>query len=98
VSLYAPISRYGKRERVTGERQPHDLQAQLRELRLFAGELAEFDVSKAPEHPADLFLGWLRGAITTGVPERLRAGPGSLCAVCTTSSYVSSRTTCVAST
>lgn len=51
-----------------GER-PVTLQARLRELRVFEGALAHFEVSQAPAHPAELFLDWLEEAIEAGVRE-----------------------------
>ncbi len=49
--------------------QSQELRARLRELRVFAGDLAQFDVSDAPAHPAELFLRWLAEAIDADVPE-----------------------------
>jgi pyridoxamine 5'-phosphate oxidase len=45
------------------------LQARLRELRVFEGSMAHFEPSDAPAHPAELFLGWLEEAIEAGVRE-----------------------------
>jgi pyridoxamine 5'-phosphate oxidase len=53
---------------VAGE-HPAPLQARLRELQVFAGPLASFDPSRAPAHPAELFLQWLEEAIDAGVRE-----------------------------
>lgn len=41
----------------------------LRGLRVFAGPLASFDPSEAPDDPVDLFVEWLGEAIAAGVPE-----------------------------
>ncbi|MFE1168173.1 pyridoxal 5'-phosphate synthase [Nocardiopsis sp. NPDC058789] len=41
----------------------------LRGLRVFAGPLASFDPSAAPDDPVDLFVAWLGEAIEAGVPE-----------------------------
>lgn len=49
--------------------QAQVLRSQLRELPVFAGDLAQFDVSDAPPHPAELFLRWLAEAIDADVPE-----------------------------
>lgn len=49
--------------------QARELRSRLRELPVFAGDLAQFDVSDAPHHPAELFLRWLAEAIDAGVPE-----------------------------
>ena len=54
---------------MSGEATPEDLRARLRSLKVFAGQLPHFDVSKAPEHPTDLFLEWLLLAIQDGVSE-----------------------------
>lgn len=54
---------------MTAARHRDDLRAQLRELEVFAGEMADFDVSRAPAHPAELFLRWLQEAIDAGVRE-----------------------------
>jgi pyridoxamine 5'-phosphate oxidase len=54
---------------MTLERQPQGLRARLRELKVFEGGLAHFEVSQAPVHPAELFLQWLGEAIEAGVRE-----------------------------
>jgi pyridoxamine 5'-phosphate oxidase len=41
----------------------------LRELAVFAGEMADLDISAAPVHPAELFLRWLEDAIEADVRE-----------------------------
>ncbi|MEU6734879.1 pyridoxal 5'-phosphate synthase [Streptomyces physcomitrii] len=41
----------------------------LRGLPVFAGPPADFDPSRAPADPVELFLGWLREAVAAGVPE-----------------------------
>jgi pyridoxamine 5'-phosphate oxidase len=41
----------------------------LRTVRSFEGELPDFDVDGAPEHPAELFMEWLEAAIDAGVHE-----------------------------
>ncbi len=46
-----------------------EFQARLRELRVFEGELAHFDPSEVPSHPAEFFLAWLEEAIEAGVRE-----------------------------
>ncbi len=46
-----------------------DLRTRLRELEVFAGEMPDFDVSRAPAHPAELFLRWLQEAIDASVRE-----------------------------
>jgi pyridoxamine 5'-phosphate oxidase len=38
-------------------------------LRVFAGALPAFETASAPEHPAELFLGWLLEAIEADVRE-----------------------------
>jgi pyridoxamine 5'-phosphate oxidase len=54
---------------MTAGGHPAQLQARLRELKVFEGSLASFDPSSAPAHPAELFLQWLREAIEAGVRE-----------------------------
>jgi pyridoxamine 5'-phosphate oxidase len=54
---------------VSSEASREDLGARLRSLKVFEGQLPDFDVSRAPEHPADLFLEWLLLAIEAGVSE-----------------------------
>lgn len=54
---------------MTAAGQRNDLRARLRELEVFAGEMADFDVSEAPAHPAELFLCWLEDAIGANVRE-----------------------------
>jgi len=49
--------------------QTEALRARLRELVVFEGDLADFDVSSAPSHPAELFLRWLTEAIEANVRE-----------------------------
>ena len=49
--------------------QPEELRARLRDLEVFEGKLAHFDVSEAPAHPAELFRRWLEEAIEAGVRE-----------------------------
>jgi pyridoxamine 5'-phosphate oxidase len=49
--------------------QTDELCTRLRELVVFEGELAHFDVSDAPAHPAELFLRWLVEAIQANVRE-----------------------------
>lgn len=49
--------------------QAEDLRSRLRELQVFEGGLAQFDVSDAPAHPAELFLRWLAEAIDADVRE-----------------------------
>lgn len=51
-----------------GRSEADDLRARLRGLRVFEGELPEFDTQRAPEDPAALFLEWLEHAIREGVP------------------------------
>jgi pyridoxamine 5'-phosphate oxidase len=46
-----------------------ELRSRLRTLRVFDGALPTFDTDDAPEHPAELFLAWLTGAIDAGVRE-----------------------------
>ncbi|MGE7391767.1 pyridoxine/pyridoxamine 5'-phosphate oxidase [Streptomyces sp. NPDC004126] len=41
----------------------------LRALPVFEGPLASFDPGTAPEDPVDLFLDWLRSAVSAGVPD-----------------------------
>jgi pyridoxamine 5'-phosphate oxidase len=54
----------------THERPDEDeLRSRLRELRVFDGALPTFDIERAPEHPAELFLAWLMEAIDAGVRE-----------------------------
>jgi pyridoxamine 5'-phosphate oxidase len=45
------------------------LRSRLRALRVFDGTLPSFDLSGAPEQPAELFLQWLLEAIEAGVRE-----------------------------
>jgi pyridoxamine 5'-phosphate oxidase len=54
---------------MTAGEHPVQLQARLRELKVFEGRLAQFDSSSAPAHPAELFLQWLEEAIEAGVRE-----------------------------
>jgi pyridoxamine 5'-phosphate oxidase len=54
---------------MTSAGQTQDLRAQLRELVVFEGDLARFDVSDSPPHPAELFLRWLAEAIEAKVRE-----------------------------
>lgn len=54
---------------MTSDRQANDLRTRLRELQVFEGDLAHFDVSEAPAHPAELFLRWLADAIDADVRE-----------------------------
>jgi pyridoxamine 5'-phosphate oxidase len=54
---------------MTAGEQPMGVQTRLRELHVFEGELAHFDPSEAPAHPAELFLVWLGEAIDAGVRE-----------------------------
>ena len=44
-----------------------ELRTRLRELRVFEGDLPEFDAGAAPEDPVELFLAWLGQAIESGV-------------------------------
>ncbi|MET9100962.1 pyridoxine/pyridoxamine 5'-phosphate oxidase [Streptomyces antibioticus] len=41
----------------------------LRGLKVFAGPLADFDPAQVPAEPTELFLSWLREAVTAGVPD-----------------------------
>lgn len=41
----------------------------LRKLHVFQGDLAHFEVSEAPAHPAELFLRWITEAIDANVRE-----------------------------
>jgi pyridoxamine 5'-phosphate oxidase len=52
-----------------GGGQQDDLRTRLRGLEVFAGDMADFDVSAAPAHPAELFLRWLHEAIEADVRE-----------------------------
>jgi pyridoxamine 5'-phosphate oxidase len=61
--------KYGKLDLVMSAGQSDDLRARLRELVVFEGDLAHFDVSSAPMHPAELFLQWLAEAIEAKVRE-----------------------------
>jgi pyridoxamine 5'-phosphate oxidase len=54
---------------MTAAGQRDDLRTRLRELEVFAGDMADFDVSEAPVHPAELFLRWLDDAIEADVRE-----------------------------
>jgi len=54
---------------MTSAGHTQDLRAQLRELVVFEGDLAHFDVSDSPRHPAELFLRWLAEAIEAKVRE-----------------------------
>lgn len=54
---------------MTSDGQVEDLRTRLRELSVFGGDLAQFDVSDAPAHPAELFLRWLVDAIDADVRE-----------------------------
>jgi pyridoxamine 5'-phosphate oxidase len=60
---------YGKLDAIVTDGRAQELRSRLRELRVFAGDLAQFDVSHAPAHPAELFLRWLAEAIDAEVPE-----------------------------
>jgi pyridoxamine 5'-phosphate oxidase len=46
-----------------------EIKRTLREVRVFEGDTPSFDPSRAPGHPAELFLDWLIEAIDAGVPE-----------------------------
>lgn len=48
---------------------PADIRAWLRGLEVFAGPLADFDPSAAPDHPVPLFVDWLTHAHRAGLPE-----------------------------
>ncbi|MGW5126602.1 pyridoxine/pyridoxamine 5'-phosphate oxidase [Streptomyces sp. NPDC004069] len=48
---------------------PVSVRQWLRRLAVFAGPLADFDPADAPAEPTELFLGWLREAVTAGVPD-----------------------------
>ncbi len=54
---------------MTSAGQADDLRARLRELVVFEGDLAHFDATCAPPHPAELFLRWLLEAIEADVRE-----------------------------
>jgi pyridoxamine 5'-phosphate oxidase len=60
---------YGKLDTMAAVEHPTELQAQLRELKVFEGELARFDPSDVPAHPAELFLLWLQEAVEGGERE-----------------------------
>jgi pyridoxamine 5'-phosphate oxidase len=62
-------AQYGKLDAMMAGPQPEELRSRLRELKVFAGELASFEASNAPQHPAELFLIWLMEAIEAGVRE-----------------------------
>ena len=49
--------------------RPQELTKRLRELPVLTGSTSSFDPEDAPEHPAELFLDWLNGAIEAGVRE-----------------------------
>ncbi|HEX5406275.1 MAG TPA: pyridoxal 5'-phosphate synthase [Pseudonocardiaceae bacterium] len=46
-----------------------DLAHRLRTIRVFAGNLPEFDSEQVPDHPATLFTTWLTEAIDAGLAE-----------------------------
>ncbi|MEV7391970.1 pyridoxal 5'-phosphate synthase [Streptomyces sp. NPDC091215] len=54
---------------VNGTGAPTSVREWLRGLEVFAGPLADFDLTSAPAEPVDLFLGWLREAVAAGVPD-----------------------------
>jgi pyridoxamine 5'-phosphate oxidase len=60
---------YGKLDAMTSGGQAEELRTGLRELQVFEGDLAQFDVSDVPSHPAELFLRWLVDAIDADLRE-----------------------------
>ncbi|MFD7551176.1 pyridoxal 5'-phosphate synthase [Streptomyces sp. NPDC059816] len=59
----------GSTEQPDGTTESDELRQLLRRLEVFAGELPDFDPSRAPGTPVELFTRWLRHAIRAGVRE-----------------------------